>query len=437
VKWPWIRKQVPSPARALSIGDAWSFRHPVDPPLAPRLAVRDARDAVHKAVTEMNERGSLDAGNGDVLDAWIDSLRPQWIAHHVMAGTDSEAAAQLAVGEYEAAAAAARARAEARKEERDHTQRLLGIFEQRLVKPNEAPAMVHADRRRRPRPSLDALEGLTPQRGWKFVSILLLALATAGDLASFYIALAGMTGQEAWMVWLLTVALTAAAVGIMHVVGRTARNLREGQGGLGRTALVLMTIGWVVLGAAAFFVRTQVEAPTASTGVPAFGGGESAAAGGDDPLLCALLLAALYVGSGILAFYIGFSDHHPRMAAYLRLRADLVTQQEQPAQAEETAIDAERRFETAKAEVARTTDRTAAAEASVDAEIAELKELVRIHVAGLLGEPAATNNLTTGRGTGTAVRPEGPRINAIPMGGPQLDLPPVPRNGNGHPAGAH
>ena len=297
--------------------------------------------------------------------------------------------------------------------------------------------MEHADRRRRPRPSLDALEGLTPQRGWKFVSILLLALATAGDLASFYITLAGMTGQEAWMVWLLTLALTAAAVGIMHVVGRTARNLREGQGGLGRPALVLMTIGWVVLGAAAFFVRTQVEGPSTSTGAPVFGVEAGAAASGDDPLLSAILLAALYVGSGILAFYIGFSDHHPRMASYLRLRADLAIQQEQAAQAEETAIDAERRFETAKAELTRTTDRTAAAEASVDAEIAELKELVRIHVAGLLGEPAATNNLTTGRGTGTAVRPEGPRISAIPMKGPRLDLPPVPRNGNGHPAGAH
>jgi hypothetical protein len=437
VKWPWTRKQVPSPARAVSIGDAWSFRHPTDPPLAPRLPVRDARDAVYKAVTEMNARGALDAGNGDVLDAWIDSLRPQWIAHHVMASTDSEAAAQLAVGEYEAAAAAARARAEAKKEERDHTQRLLTIFEQRLVAPNEVPAMDHADRRRRPRPSLDALEGLKPQRGWKVISILLLALATAGDLASFYITLAGMTGQEAWMVWLLTVALTAAAVGVMHVVGRTARNLREGQGGLGRTALVLMTIGWIVLGAAAFYVRTQVEAPSTSTGAPRFGADAGAAASGDDPLLSAILLAALFVGSGILAFYIGFSEHHPRMAAYLQLRADLAKQQEQAALAEQTAIDAQRRFETAKAEVDRTTDRTAAAEASVDAEVAELKELARIHVAGLLGEPAATNNLTTGRGTDAAARPGGPPRGAIPRQGSPLDLPHMSMNGNGHPAGAH
>ena len=125
------------------------------------------------------------------------------------------------------------------------------------------------------------------------------------------------------------------------------------------------------------------------------------------------------------------------MASYLRLRADLARQQEQAAQAEKTAIDAERRFETAKAEVDRTTDRTAAAQASVDAGIAELKELARIHVAGLLGEPAATNNLTTGRGTGSPGEPARPPILGIPRQGLALDVPPAQMTGNGHPAGAH
>src|SRR5687768_11411763 len=182
----WIRKRLPSPAREATVGHGWSFRHPVDPSLAPRLPIHAARDAVHKAVVEMNQRGALDAGNGDVLDAWIDSLRPQWIAHHIMESADGEAAAQLAVGEYEAAAAAARARAQAAKQRRAHTERLMSVFEQRLVVPNEAPRMDHPDRRRRRRPALDALDGLKPQRGWKVVSFLLLALATAGDLASFY-----------------------------------------------------------------------------------------------------------------------------------------------------------------------------------------------------------------------------------------------------------
>ena len=126
MKCPGTASQPQRPRRARSTDDGWSFRHPSDPPLSPRLSVREARDAVYKAVTEMNQRGALDAGNGDVLDAWIDSLRPQWIAHHVMASADSEAAAQLAVGEYEAAAAAARAARRATKGERDHTRACSG-----------------------------------------------------------------------------------------------------------------------------------------------------------------------------------------------------------------------------------------------------------------------------------------------------------------------
>jgi hypothetical protein len=403
-----------------------------DVPLSPRMPARMARDAVNKVVTEMYEKGALDAGNGDVLDAWLDSVRPQWIAHHVAAGTESQAAAQLAAGELEAVAAAARHRADAAKAERDGTQRQLAIFEQRLVEPNEAPAMEHADRRRRPRPSLDALEGLTPQRGWWLLSVGMLLLAAAGDFVNFYMALAGLTEELDFTVWILTGAFAAAAVGVMHVVGRTARNLREGQGGLGRTAIAVMTLGWAALGAAAFYVRTQVTSVPASTGGDAFGAG-SASAPTHSPLLQAVLLAALYVAAGILAFSIGFSEHHPRMKSYLSLQRRLAEQQEGVARAEEAALKAQRLFENARDEVARTAARTAAAEASVEAEIAELKELARIHVAGLLGEPAATNNLITGRSDGSSGTPPKPDAGAlIARQSAPLVVFPVSMNGNGH-----
>ncbi|MDK3256568.1 hypothetical protein [Blastococcus capsensis] len=427
------RTQDALPGRAVDGAEGWAFRHPADPPLPPRLPAQDARDAVHKAVTELHAGGALDAGNGDALDAWIDTLRPQWIAHHEVAAAETDAVAQLAAGRYEAAAVAARGKAEATRAERDSTQRLVGIFEQRLLAPAEAATGASTDRRRRPRPSVDALEGLTPQRGWRFVSILLLLLATAGDLAAFYVTLAGMTGQQAYMVWTLTIALAAAAVGIMHVVGRTARNLREGQGGLGRTAIAVMTLGWLALGAATFYVRTQVQDPTAATGQVAFGG-TAAAASAVDPLLPAVLLAALYVGSGILAFWIGFSDHHPRMTAYLTLRRDLAAQQRAAADAERKAVEAERLATNARAEVERTAARTAAAAAGVDAEIAELKELARIHIAGFLGDPATTNNLVSGRGQ-SADRPAtpGPLGPLAPWPAAPVELfAPTHGNGNGN-----
>ncbi|MFL6098193.1 MAG: hypothetical protein ACJ71Y_22285, partial [Blastococcus sp.] len=282
----------------------WAFRHPADPDLRRRLSVKKARTGVNKAVTEMSRTGAVDAGNGDVLDPWLDSLRPQWIAHHVACRTDREAAATLAAGRYEAQATAARQRAVAAKAERANTQRLVDVFEQRLIEPQEDAALGHPDRRRRPRPFLDPLDGLTPQRGWRLVSFLLLMCAAAGDMASFSIAIAGMMDQSLLVIWVLTVAVTAAALGVMHVVGRATRDLREGQGGLGRPALCLMTVAWVALGGAAFYVRLQGDQHVAASG-PVFGGGSGNVVGGEEALLQALLLGALFLASGVLAFYIG------------------------------------------------------------------------------------------------------------------------------------
>jgi hypothetical protein len=406
------RKQGRMPTHSLAVGDDWSFRHPADPPLSSRMPITQARDAVYKVVTELNERGALDAGNGDVLDAWIDRLRPQWLAHHVMVSAEAEAAAQLVAGKYETAVEEARGKAELARSERDHTQRLVEIYEERLLTPNEGSAMEHPDRRRRPRPSLDALEGLTPQRFWRVLSIGLLVLAALGDFASFWIVLAGVMGQQEFIIWFLTAAFTAAAVGVMHMVGRTARNLREGQGGLGRTALVVMTLGWMALGATAFFVRTQAEEGGASSALPAFGA--EAVPTGENPLLSALLLATLYLASGLLAFWIGFSDHHPRMKSYLALRRTLRAHQQRVAETERNAVEAERLAANARAELDRTKARSAAAESSVDAEIAELKELVRVHVAGLIGEPASTNNLTSGRAIAESPLPGG-AVPAVPQ----------------------
>jgi hypothetical protein len=351
-----------------------------------------------------------------------------------MVSADRQAAAQLVAGEYEAEAAFAREIAAARRAERQETQRLLEVYEHELVASRPTGAG-HPERRRRPRPTVDSLEGLTRFRWWAVVSKLLLLAAAGGDLASFYVTLSGMLAQsQPAMVWILTISLTAAAVGVMHVAGRTARNLREGQGGLGRIALALMFLGWIALGATAFYVRTQVVLLTADTAEPVFGAGTAAAAPPDDhALLSALLLGALFVGSGILAYWIGFSDHHPRMASYRTLRKRLARQRRAVADAERAAVEAERRYAAAEAELRRTADRARAAETSVDAEIAELKELARIHVAGLIGDPAATNNLTTGRSGPTG--PAGGANRAVhPLFG--APLPVQNGNGNGHQASA-
>jgi len=402
----------------------WAFRHPADPDLARRMPTKKARDAVSKAVLELARTRAMDAGNGDVLDPWLDSLRPQWMAHHVASSADRDAAAKLAAGEYEARATAARQRADAAKAQRADTQRLVEIVERRLLEPEPRHS------------SLDPLDGLTPQHGWRLLSGLLLACAAAGDMASFSIAIAGMMDQSLLVIWVLTVAVTAAALGVMHVVGRATRDLREGDGGLGRPAIWLMTVAWVALGGAAFYVRLQGDQHAAASG-PVFGGGSGNVVGGEEALLQALLLGSLFLASGVLAFYIGFSGHHPRMQPYLSLRARLHRADVAVARTERDAIEAERLRDNAQDEVWRTAARATAAEASLDAEIAELKELARIHIAGLLGDPPSTNNLTSTRAPDPAARTGSPRGLGVPSPATPLDAAPPTLNGNGHRSRAH
>jgi hypothetical protein len=384
------------------------------------MPTKKARIVVDKTVSTMHGTGGVDAGNGDVLDPWLDSLRPQWIAHHIASSADREAAATLAAGEYEARATAARQRAAAAQAERATTQRLVDVVERRLTDSPEDAG---------PSP-LDPLDGLTPQRGWRLLSLLLLLCAAAGDMASFSIAIAGMMDQSLLVIWVLTVAVTAAAIGVMHVIGRATRDLREGQGGLGRPAICLMSAGWVALGGAAFYVRLQGD-QHAAAGVPVFGGGSGNVVAGTEALLQALLL-------GALAFYIGFSGHHPRVKPYLSLRARLRRADEAVARSEKDAIEAERLRDNAQDEIWRTTARATAAEASLDAELAELKELARMHLGGLLGDPPSTNHLTAGRGLDPAARPRSPRELGIPSPAAPLDATPptLSGNGNGHRAGS-
>src|SRR4051794_1323322 len=108
---PWSRTPAqpttPTQLRADAVDGGSVLRRPIDPELPPRLTPEDARDAVNKVVTELHAKGALDAGNGDVLDGWLDAVHPQWRAHATMSATEHAGVAQLATGDHEAEAGAA------------------------------------------------------------------------------------------------------------------------------------------------------------------------------------------------------------------------------------------------------------------------------------------------------------------------------------------
>ena len=317
-----------------------------------------------------------------------------------MASTGHEAVTQQVLGDAEAGAAAARQRAADARADVRHTERLIGAFEGALL----PDAGAGAPERRHRRPELDRLDGLT-EGGWpKALRFLLMVLVGAGDLATFYMTLAVLFSEEAWLTWVLVVSFAVASMTLMHAAGSTARNIREGLGGLRTTAVAAMVAAWAGLGGVAFYVRLNSPASAATTEVAFDADPATAASSGPSAVLAAVMLAGLFLASGVLAFWIGFS-HHPRMTSYRALRTQLAAQRTAAIEAEQAEIAAEQLLTNARDEQGRARQRAADAAKSVEAEIAELKELARLHLAGLIGEPAATNAVTTGRGTGPSDEP--------------------------------
>jgi hypothetical protein len=425
---PWSRSStltphVDAPSAATSLASFFGLTGP------------SAQDLVRARVAELAQAGSLDAANGDVLDAWLNSLRAEWHAQCAAERTERVAAAEREVGRLEAESVAAKRRADTAAEELNRAQKFLTVAEKSILEPAEAHAGDKRERRRRPRATVDSLEGLE-RRWWHglFLKFLVL-MAAVGDVVTFNVTLSAFfTDSGPMVLWGLTLALAAASVGLMHTAGHALRNLREGRGGHGRPAVVALVFGWLVIGAVAVVFRIQVATPVTSQ-QSAFGTDTTAeaAVGAHDALLSAILLGGLFIGSGLLAFYAGFSEHHPRMKTYLSVRKQLPKKHES---ATRLALEAEivrQSLEHVRGEADRARLRADDAMALADATIAQLKELVRVEISGHMGMPEATTGLIASRHPSrddvsktepVAVprpRPSGPDTPALPS----LDLPPV------------
>jgi hypothetical protein len=355
----------------------------------------DPREDVRGRIAHLASAGSLDAANGDVLDAWLEGTRRTRHADVEAQRTRAAAAAEREIVRLDAEVLAADQRLRSAEAEVAHTQRMLDILEGQLFASAERPPVSSRERRRRPRPTFDPLEGLVSTRRHDLFVNGLLALAALGDLATFYIVIAkAFREANEVIVVLLMLAFAAASVGLMHGIGRAVKELRQARGGLGRVAITLMAAGWLTLGVVACAFRLASEETAA---VPAGFGTAVTTTSGAGRLLSALLLAGLYLASGLLAYYAGFSQYHPRMRTYLALRARLPKQREDVAFRARALNDARQSLDLARGDDERAAGRTRADLARIDAEIDELKELVRVEVAGHLGLPEATTGLVTGR----------------------------------------
>ena len=184
MKWPWSHRPM-------------TTTHLEPPSTSPSLASflgltgPSTEDFVRSRVAELAQAGSLDAANGDVLDAWLDRLRSEWHAQCAVERTERIAAADREVGRLEAESLAAKRRADAAAAELDRTEKFVAVAERSVLEPAEAVAGDKRERRRRPRPTVDSLEGLE-RRWWHglFLKFLVL-MAAIGDVVTFNVTLQG------------------------------------------------------------------------------------------------------------------------------------------------------------------------------------------------------------------------------------------------------
>lgn len=146
-----------------------------------------------------------------------------------------------------------------------------------------------------------------------------LAVVAAGDFIAFWIILSTALPVEEWVTWLLTAAMTASAVLLMHIGGRLQREFRTYPDAHGRFKHWLVVGLWLLLGSIAFLVRLTAELnATVSSG---FGESvEPVNVWAPEVLPLSLLLLALYLVGGAGAFIIGYLAHDPRHKPSHRLQ---------------------------------------------------------------------------------------------------------------------
>ncbi|MGH3764851.1 MAG: hypothetical protein ACRDS0_09145 [Pseudonocardiaceae bacterium] len=354
-------------------------------------------------------RGGFDAGSGAKFDGRLDGVGTEWHTQeskqhdHYLTELDLRiAAAQRHVTK----AADTVANAEKKLRHAEHNfdiarQRLGG---ERLHTPTStdlvsSPADQSARTTTEPAPSRmlggphyqapELLHG--PSRDglmWLFV-----LGAIIGDLAAFYVVLAGLFGAQPVIILAGTIGFSAAAIGICHHIGVGLRKRRSGDRVRSDGLLWAEKAGWVALGGVAFAARLRYGVPPAGiSGSTNFGvlGSDS---GADQDLIAALTFAGLYFVSGLVAMTTSFHTFNPAARAYLRASRKLKQATQQVTIARGHHAEQQGRLKAVQSEESRAIGQRAAAYRRTNADVVSLKILVRHRMAAELQDPRALDLL--------------------------------------------
>jgi hypothetical protein len=217
------------------------------------------------------------------------------------------------------------------------------------------------------------------------------------------------------MVILLVAGLTAMAVMLAHFAGHFARDLAAGHGSVARLVLKLCVGAWALLGIGAVVVRALVD--PAEPG-PLDASEFNAGTGTSSPYVAALLFAALYVASGMVAGIGAFVTRNPLRADYRRTRKAYRKTRLKLRKSEPPYERAKHVYELHRTGLRRDEENYDAARQQRLAYAEELKRFSAARIAAHLQSPSATDGMTE-----EDWRPMNPKRPASPA---DLDQPPSP-----------
>jgi hypothetical protein len=165
------------------------------------------------------------------------------------------------------------------------------------------------------------LHELAPRRWSHLPQLAALLLIIFGDAVAFVqVAEAALPDLEEYKVVPLIVALSAAATVSMHLAGASAKARRANADHVGNFWFVFVVLGWLALGAVAFWFRLAAAAADATPAGTTDGFGTVAAATPHVPV--AALMFGLYLVGGMTAYGIGYRTYNPARSAYFRAVAE-------------------------------------------------------------------------------------------------------------------
>jgi hypothetical protein len=234
-----------------------------------------------------------------------------------------------------------------------------------------------------------------------YLHLLALVLAAGADIGAFVQVVELVLPVSPWAIFLVVAGLTAVVLYIAHMTGvilRDARAKPAGAGGWGawlrRIVVGICLVAWGALGYLAWWVRTTVplvQTSQFSTGTLGTGSTGSTATPDQYTHQSAFLFLGLYAATGIVAAVGAYVTHNPYRGRYVAALRRYRKATERAAATAHQLGRAEASYQRQATALRNAGDTLKSAQALDLAFTEQLKQGVRLQIAGMARDPAVTD----------------------------------------------